>query len=301
MTMSNYVDRLEDYYRAIGKDYVALAGTLWTLNQRMIVSTSPVCRDDTITPSEQHALLSHFKKAVLVRYTDGFSANADTANDPGAPWYVVACNRFVKFEEFNSHFRNKLRKGMKMCSVEKVDSEYIAAHGYDVFMAAFDRYRNAKRPSLSKAEFVRKTLATKDYPDLWEYWVVRVENEVAGYAVNLINDQGEAGYNTLKFDPRFLKAYSSYALHFRMNDYYLNERAMSWVVNGFRSIGHNTYIQDLLVDYFGFRRVPTNLFVCYRPWTKAALCLPRFAKGLIGRIAPQYAALCKLDEAKCRV
>jgi hypothetical protein len=68
--------------------------------------------------------------------------------------------------------------------------------------------------------------------------------------------------------------------------------------DAWRSISHDTNIQNLLVDYFGFRRVPTNLHVRYRPWVAAALRLPRFAKRLVGRYAPHYAALCKLDEAR---
>jgi hypothetical protein len=70
--------------------------------------------------------------------------------------------------------------------------------------------------------------------------------------------------------------------------------------NGFRSIGHDTNIQNVLVDFFGFRRASTNLYVRYRPWVKAALCLPQFAKRLAGRVVPNYAALCRLDEARTR-
>jgi hypothetical protein len=298
--MSSYLKRLTEYYESAGIDHLVLGGALWRVYQRTIRPVGPVCMNYTISPEQQQQLLDHFRHAVLVQYTDGFPAGADPLNAPDAPWYAVACNRFVAFDDFNSHFRNKLRKGMKLCDVHRVDAAYIAERGYDCFMAAFVRYRHAKLPNVSRADYARNILQTAEYPDLWDYWAVSVDNELAGYAANLVFDTIEGNYTTLKLDPRFLKAYSSYALHFSMNEFYLQQRGVSWVVNGFRSIAHDTHIQDLLVDYFGFRCVPTNLRVRYRPWVKAALCLPRFARRLAGRILPSYAALCTLDEARCR-
>ena len=104
-------------------------------------------RDYTISPSQQQALLSHFKKAVLVQYTDGFHALAENR-----PWYAVTCCRCLNMEDFNSHFRNKLRKGLKNCTVCKVDAEYIAAHGYDAYMAAYERYKSTAAPDIPERE-----------------------------------------------------------------------------------------------------------------------------------------------------
>jgi hypothetical protein len=85
-----------------------------------------------------------------------------------------------------------------------------------------------------------------------------------------------------------------------MNRYYLQEQSFACVNNGFRSIAHNTNIQDLLIDYFGFRQIPTNLYVSYRPWLAAALSLPAWAKQWLGKYVHQYASLCRLDEARTR-
>lgn len=123
-------------------------------------------------------------------------------------------------------------------------------------------------------------------------------NELAGYAANLVYDGSNTEYITMKFDPKLLKAYSSYAMHFKMNEYYLQERGGSWVVNGWRNIGHDTDIQALLIHRFGFLRMPTNLYVTYRPWLATALSLPPWAKQWLGKRVHQYASLCRLDEAR---
>ncbi len=294
--MSSYLKRLTEYYESAGIDHLVLGGALWYSYRRMVQPLGPTCQDFTISADQQRQLLSHFRGDFLVQYTDGLSAGADSVDAPDAPWYVVACSKFVDIGESSANTRSKIRRAFKNCDARKVDAEYIAERGYDCFMSAFARYRNTKRPNVSRADFARNALKTKDYPDLWEYWAVCVGNELAGYSVNLVFGDVTTDYIALKFDPRFLKAYSSYALHFRMNEYYLRERGFSWVENGWRSISHDTNIQAFLVDHFGFRRVPTNLYVHYSSWVKAALCLPRFAKRLAGRIVPKYAALCRLDD-----
>ena len=129
--MANYLKRLAEYYEESGTDYLVLSDTLWTLYQRMIEPMGPVCRDFRISPVEEEKILAHFPKGFLLRYTDGFQAGDVASNDlskepPSTPWFAVICDQFVGFEEFNSHFRNKLRKSMKLCTVRKVDAEYIA-------------------------------------------------------------------------------------------------------------------------------------------------------------------------------
>jgi hypothetical protein len=293
--MSGYLKRLAEYFEAAGIDHMILAGALWRNYNRIIEPLGPARQDYTLSPSQQQQLLAHFKKSLLIRYTDGIRVD-----NPSASWYAVICEKAVEFEEFNSHFRNKLRKSCKLCAVQQVDAEYIATHGYDVYMSAYTRYRNAKAPNITRVAYERHTRCSKDYPDVLQYWAVTVENQLAGYSVVIPFGKVEAVYDIVKLDPKFLKAYSSYALHFTMNKYYLQEQSLACVNNGFRSIAHATNIQELLIDYFGFRQVPTNLYVCYRPWLAAALSLPDWAKQWLAKHVHQYASLCTLDEARTR-
>jgi hypothetical protein len=293
--LSGCLERLAEYYQAMGTDHVILQGVPWVVYQRMVVPRGPACRDYTISRGQQQSLLSHFKKAVLVQYTDGFHAPAENA-----PWYAVTCRRCFNMEDFNSHFRNKLRKGLNLCTVCKVDAEFIAARGYEVYMAAYERYTNTAAPDISESRWRNNVLANRNYPDLREYWAVLVGQELAGFAANMLFGTIEANYSMIKLHPKFLKAYSSYALHFCMNRHYLREQSFQYVNSGFRTIGHDTNIEQLRTDYFGFQRTPTNLYLRYRPSVSAALLMPRFAKRWLGKLVPQYASLCALDEARTR-
>jgi hypothetical protein len=164
--MADYLKRLAQHYEAAGIDHMVMAGAVWRNYNRMIKPQGPANQNYTISPSQTKQLLHHFKKAVLIRYTDGFSAAFDAVDASNAPWYAVACNRFIGLDEYNFHFRNHIRRSLRLCEVRKVDAEYIATHGYDCFMATFARYRNSKQPKQSRADYARNILYTKDFPDL---------------------------------------------------------------------------------------------------------------------------------------
>lgn len=293
MTGTDSQKRFIEYLQAKGSDVVLLQGAIWSVYNRMVVPCGPACRDYSISPSQQRALLSHFKGALLVRYTNGFR---DPAED--SPWYSVTCNRFLDLGDYTAHFRGMIRKGLKNCTVFRVDAEYVATHGYDVFMAAYTRYKNAAVPSVSRDAFSRHILNNRDFQDIVEYWAVSVGGQLAAFAGNIIFDTTEVSYTEVKLHPDFLKAYSSYALFFKMNEHYLRERLVGYVNDGFRSIGHETNVQEFLIQKFGFQRTPTNLYVRYRRLIAAAMSLPAFARRWIARRNSKYASLCALDDAR---
>lgn len=294
-TATCYLERFAQYYQGAGIDYLTLAGTHWTLYERMIVPLGPASQDHTISADEQRRLLAHFGRAVLLQYSDGFpSGEGESA------WYCVTCHRFLDLGDYTAHFRSMIRRGLKNCMVHKVDADYIARHGYPVYMAAFARYRDTSAPQVAEEAWSRNLLLAKDYPDLREYWAVFVGDQLAGYAGNWLYGKTEVNYSGVKLDPQFLGAYTSYALFFKMNEYYLRDQSFGYANDGHPNIGHQTNIQDFLIQKFGFQRTPTHLHLRYRPWVAAALRIPRFAKRWLGRYSRNYASLCALDDARTR-
>jgi len=287
--------RLLEYYRDSGTDYAVINGVPWIVYQRMVVPVGPVSWDFSISAEQEQFLLTHFKKAVLVRYTDGFHSDVEDG-----PWYAVTCRKFRDLDQYNSKLRYYIRRGLNRCVVRQVDAEYTANRGYEVYASAFVRYKNKKGPDVPKATWERNTLRDRNFPDLRHYWGVFVDNQLVGYMRTLNFGKTEVNYESSKFDPKHLSDYSSYALNFIATKYYLVEQSVEYVNDGFRNIMHETHVQDFLVRVFGFQRTPTNLYVRYRSWLAAALSLPRFVKKWLGRVSPSYAALCRLDEARCR-
>ena len=176
----------------------------------------------------------------------------------------------------------------------------MVKHGYDVYAAAFARYKNVKGPELSRSAWEHLTRGNKDYPDLRHYWVVSIDNQLAGYVRTINFDKTEVTYSVSKYDPKYLGDYSSYAMQYTMNEYYLRQRSIDYINVGFRTISHETNIQEFRIKNFGFERTPTNLYVRYRPLVSAALSLPRFAKRWLQKLSPQYASLCTMDDARNR-
>jgi hypothetical protein len=84
-----------------------------------------------------------------------------------------------------------------------------------------------------------------------------------GYAQNII-DENIVLYSTVKLHPEYLSLYSSYALFFVMNQYYLNEKNFLYVSDGARSISHETNVQKFLIQKFNFRKAYCRLNIVYR-------------------------------------
>lgn len=293
--MSDIIKRLAEYYKAMGEDYVELQEAIWVVYNKMVVAKAPVCRDNTISADQERFLLSRFRNAILVRSTDGFqSGPADS------PWYAVTCRKFIDLDECSSKLRSHIRRGLRRCVVRQVDAEYMADNGYDVYAAAYTRYKNVKGPALSRTEWERTTRADKSFPDLRDYWAVFVDNQLAGYSKTMNYGNIETAYDVSKYDPKHLGDYSAYAMQFTMNEYYLRQRQVGYVNVGFRTISHDTNIQEFRIKNFGFERTPTNLYVRYHPWVAAALSIPRFAKRWLGTFSSHYASLCVMDDARCR-
>ena len=56
----------------------------------------------------------------------------------------------------------------------------------------------------------------------WEFFGVYYKEKLVAYCMCNIKDD-TCNYSTIKFHPEYLKYYSSYALFYTMNQYYLDE------------------------------------------------------------------------------
>jgi len=76
--------------------------------------------------------------------------------------------------------------------------------------------------------------------------------------------------SVIKYNPNYLKYYSSYILIYYVLDYYLNQKKYDIVLNGTRSIAHNTNMQQFL-EKFGFKKQYCKLNIVYSPTFKIAV------------------------------
>jgi len=297
--MFSGLERFRELYEHLGVKYEILKDILWLEYNRMIVPQGPVKFDYSISRDEARYLLSRFPRAFLVRCTNGFTESAQECS-----WYAVVCDEFYELDEISAKNRSEIRRGLKNCTVSRVDADYIAEYGYDVFMRAFQRYRNAKKPGISAGEFRQRILAMKDFSDIIHFWGVFHDRKLIAYAQNYIYDNIEVNYSTVKFDPDFLRLYPSYALFYLMNKFYLEEKSFEYANDGFRNILHGTNIQQYLIDKFKFRKVYTGLKLFYRPYLSIYLSITFPLRSCLGKLHPKLRAIYMLEEMRrsdCRI
>jgi hypothetical protein len=180
--------------------------------------------------------------------------------DPTEWWHVVS-DQFDR-AELSSNVRNQIKRGFHANDVRPIQTEWLAAHGYNCYLESFSRYKGA-RP-VSATEFEREIRLRADAPI--EAWGVFAGEELAGYALMIVEDQRGAT-SAIKYKPSALREYASYALTATLLDEYVGNRHLA-LTNGSRPVLHKTEMQEFLLK-FGFERRYGALEIVYSPRGRA--------------------------------
>jgi len=224
---------------------------LWIKYQNVLIPKLPPHEKIEIDEKDLYELIKK-ENAFFARWV----SNWDIENS--CFWYVIK-DKKEDINEYKSKIRNQIKKGLKNCKVELVDSKVIAKCGYNVYLEAFKRYKTFLRP-IKKDDFIKGVLNSVENTD---FWGVFYENKLIAYSQN-IRQKDIVNYSTTKFHPDYLKFRPSEALFHVMNKYYLNERNFLYVNDGSRSLSHNTNIQNYLIEKFHFRKAYCKLNILYR-------------------------------------
>ena len=283
--------RFLDLFQRISQKSMILEDVLWTSYQRMVVPVGPVSGNYVISSKKyQDKLFRFFKECILIRSGSGFVTAPDA-------WYSVVCDRSIDLSDSPSKLRNEVQRGLKNCIVKRIEARFMAEHAWPVHVAAFRRYKNA-RLDQTERQFKRHMMLTDDFDDILHYWGVfeKETGQLMAYAKNYVYGKMEAHYWMIRFHPDFLRLYPSYALLYEMNKYYLGEEKFGYVNDGFRSLLHETNVQDYLIDKFFFRKQPIGLRISYRPYVGQCMSLTYPYKHFLGKMNQSLAALYKLEE-----
>lgn len=176
-------------------------------------------------------------------------------------WFVIK-DGSSSLDELSGNTRSKVRRGLKRLVIKKLSNKELLDHNaYRVYLEANKKY-NDYVSEVSENEFGENILSCSN--DVYDFWGVFLKDtdELVAYGQNYISDNS-CEYAVLKFHPKYLKHYLSYALIYEMNNYYLNEQGFRYVNDGARSIGHDTNIQGFLIDKFKFRKAYCDLAIVY--------------------------------------
>lgn len=258
----------------------------------MIIPTGPANRSFNKNLDFNY-LFNQFSDGLLIRVTTGFQDKVKESE-----WYSVICDDFKSIDEVNPKLRYQIKKGLKNCIVKPISTKFLAENGYDVYINAFKSYRNSKMPNISKKKFYENLMLGIEFEDILEYWGVFINEKLVAYSMNKIYDNEEVEYSVIKIDPAYLNRYPSDALIYTMNEYYLKKKSFKYVNDGFRSISHDTNIQDFLITKFNFKKQEVGLVIKYKWYLAVVIKITFIFRNIFRKIDTRIGAIYKLDEIR---
>lgn len=213
--------------------------------------------NDIIISKKEAKLLLKSNNAFFLRYTTNFD------QEHVSPAYYVIKDSWKGMDELSPNTRNQVRKALRMCEVRKIDKDILIANGYDVYKGNAARFKKKISKTLDYAEYLEmvQNLIDREIMGCFD----RQTGKLIGYAQNRVGEGVD--YSTLKTNPKFNKShYPSYALIFKMNEYYLSECKKKYVCDGFRTLDNHSNIQDFLIEKFKFRKAYCKLHLQYTWW-----------------------------------
>ena len=236
----------------------------WIEYNHMIISNFPPHYKIQKKDIEIAKRMMKESKALLIRYTSDFDCKCDTE------WWYVIKDMPDDINDLKSNNKYTITKGIKRNTARQIDPQQYKDELYNVYYKAFSRYKKNGVP-IRKDKFLEGLIIDNNNPSI-EYFAVfsNKDGELVGYSKNILNDD-YVSYSTIKFNPDYLSDGCSAALFYAMNNYYLVELKKKYVLDGERSIRHETNIQDYLEKYFKFRRAYCKLNIIYKPLFEVAI------------------------------
>jgi hypothetical protein len=286
---ARYPDRFMELFEKRGELATVVNGAIFKLYSGMVVPFGPSNADYSLPRAEASRVLRLLRGKVLCT-TTGFEPDRAESE-----WYAVICRAFTPVESVSSSkTRREIRRALRNCEVRRISCEELARSGYEVYRRAFDRYRGRDTP-VSASAFEAHLMAGDGFDDVIHHWAVLCDGELAGYGTNYTFGETEAAYSAVKLHPDYLKRYTSYALFHRMNEFYLGQRKVAYVNDGFRAIRHRTGLQRFLEHNFSFEKAHTGVDVFYREPYRVLVRAPFPFRRLIGRVDERARAIYELE------
>jgi hypothetical protein len=280
--------RYIQFFDALKLRSMVLAGTLYYQISGVIRPWGPASGVYRVT-REQALLLCRRLRGHLVITTHGFAADACQG------WYAVICDQFRSLDQMKAKNRSEINRGLRNCPVQQVDAGYVARNGYEVYNEAVRSYPSYYTDIETETEFRERHQDCLALSDVVHYWGAFHKGQLVGFSQNILFGRTEVNYWTVRLHPAFLHLYPSYALFYRMNEFYLQGDRFGYVNDGWRSLLHETQVQRFLIRKFGFHKAYCPVSVVYKPTVRLLVraCYP--FRRLLTKVDLRLAGLCTLE------
>ena len=227
-------------------------------NHAMIPTTAPHEKIDT-EPNKQ--FWCENKKAFLARWTSEFDCGYETNW-----WYVIKDEPF-DITALKSNYRYKINKGIKNFDIRIINPIDYVDELFDVFIEAFGSWPTKYRPQFTyndAQELAQKLSADSTMICFGAFY--RETGELCGF-MQTPTYETYAELQVQRVKPAYEKLQINAALvyGFLENNSAKLKRGNFYILDGARSISHETNFQDYLEKYFGFRKAYCKLHITYNP------------------------------------
>jgi len=202
-------------------------------------------------------------------------------------WHVICDDAAYDLDRIPSaKVRWTIRASLARTEVRRVERDWLADHGYDLYLRAAGRY-GGHQPR-TRDGYQDTVLKTRVHPgDLpWEFWGVFTPDDRLVASANL-RLQGEcAVLSSATFDPDARGVYPMNALYYSTVRHYLRERGFRYVASGSRPILHETHVEDFRLR-MGWRTCYSRLGALVLPPIGACVSAYHLLRPAVIRVLPR--------------
>ena len=176
-------------------------------------------------------------------------------------WYLLKRGPWSLESVRDKKKRWMIRDGRKHFSVRLLTQAEVLSLCPGVAQRAASRYKGVAIVETEVA-LAKRLDAANVWPGLLEYVGCFYGNQLVSFSENIIQEKAVWLFS-LRHDPAFLARHSSYCIIDWILGYYLNEKGLSYVLDGCRRLHHQTAFQEYLASVFGFTREYAILNLAY--------------------------------------
>jgi hypothetical protein len=247
----------------------------WKYYKQAVVPTTAPHKKVNIAPLNDGSIWQIGDgSALLARWTTDWDINKETS------WWFVIKDTPFDVSMLKSKRRYEINKGNKNFDVSIINPIEYAEELYEVTVAAYQGWPEKYRPTVNHESFIASINEWNRYKIYGGFY--KETGKLCSYEM-LTPYEDYIDFNVLRAIPE----YEAYSINAAMVDRIVedyNEFIINggYILDGSRSISHETAFQDYLEKYFGFRKAYCKLHIKYKPVVGAAVnMLYPFRKLLI--------------------
>lgn len=263
----------------------------WRYYNHAVIPTCAPHEEPNMVPIKDGSIWKAFEgKPLLARWTSNWDSKEETN------WWYIIKDTPLDISLLKAKRRYEINKGIKNFSTQRINPVDYADELFRITVAAWEEWPIKYRPKIEKESFEKLT----------EYWqnfdiiagFCRESGKMCSYAV--LEDRGSyLEFSSLRSDPSYEGRGINAAMVFGILDYYAGRlKDGYYICDGARSVRHETFFQDYLEKYFGFRKAYCKLHIVYRQPVKIIIgILFPFRKLINGKtkIGSLLASLLKME------